>query len=872
MHTRRKRFWPKAVSVELRRLPWRLFGLLLTCIAAAFLLALLSWYFADPSLNHATQLQPRNWLGFRGASAAATLMEGFGLAAPLVVLPLAALGIQIALGYSQLRPRLRLSFWAASLLTAPAFFASFATPQRWLLGVGLGGISGDFTAARIAKFAPVIPPLLLWPSSALVFFVLGALCVWRACGMSGRDLALAFQRPAGMKGDDLVFGESHSEPEASKRVVKRLTGWTRFRSARNRALVRAGPRELWMTKAESPPLFSPPVHAGEPARDPAAAAREPPRSMRHSPFTEWGKALRSTTEGEPEDTRTHPREARPGSIGFWDSDEEREERDASESRYDDGRIEPFFGPGRRSPSPGDTKGGGWHERNAPVSAFLRLTGKAAKGAHRAAGALTSVAARFPIIHVKNAVIAHASSLNETAPRSGGPVHPGHLGHPASPLPPLSLLASYPESSREINAADSALVQRAASLMRVLGDFGVKGRISGVHPGPVITLFELEPARGTKLSRIAGLADDIARSMTAPSARIAAVPGRDVIGIELPNPVPEAVSLRSVLESPAFVNSQAALPLALGKSIGGDSVIADLARMPHLLVAGTTGSGKSVGINTMILSLLFRLPAAQCKFILIDPKRLELSVYNGIPHLLVPVVTEPKKAVAALKWAVGEMNSRYECMSKLGVRNIAGYNSKMAAAQLKGEPLRRTVQSGFHHKTGKLIEEEEFFEPVPMPYLVIVIDEMADLMMCAGKDVEAAVQRLSQMARAAGIHMILATQRPSVDILTGTIKANLPSRISYQVSSKIDSRTIIGEQGAEQLLGSGDMLYVAPGGRMVRVHGPFAGDREIEAVAHYLRMQGSPSYRPEILEDRSSGSDANSRKRRFPIARPANDAA
>jgi S-DNA-T family DNA segregation ATPase FtsK/SpoIIIE len=392
------------------------------------------------------------------------------------------------------------------------------------------------------------------------------------------------------------------------------------------------------------------------------------------------------------------------------------------------------------------------------------------------------------------------------------------------------------------------MQRAAMLMSVLGDFGVKGRISGIYPGPVITLFELEPARGTKSSRVVSLADDIARSMSAVSARVAVVPGRDAIGIELPNPKREIVSLRAMLESQAFQMSQASLPLALGKSIGGEPIIADLARMPHLLIAGTTGSGKSVGINTMILSLLYRLPPSQCNFIMIDPKMLELSVYDGIPHLLAPVVTDPKKAVAALKWTVKEMNARYERMCKLGVRNITSYNAKAAAAQLRGQPLRRVVQTGFDPRTDEPLEEEEIFDPVSMPYLVVVIDEMADLMMVAGKDIEFAVQRLSQMARAAGIHLIMATQRPSVDVVTGTIKANFPSRISFQVTSKIDSRTIIGEQGAEQLLGAGDMLYMAAGGRIIRAHGPFVSDEEVEAVARHLKAQGFPTYREDILED------------------------
>jgi S-DNA-T family DNA segregation ATPase FtsK/SpoIIIE len=416
------------------------------------------------------------------------------------------------------------------------------------------------------------------------------------------------------------------------------------------------------------------------------------------------------------------------------------------------------------------------------------------------------------------------------------------------LPELRLLTPAPERRGNPELSDTALGRKAELLHGVLEDFGVKGGITGVHPGPVITLFELEPARGTKSSRVIGLADDIARSMSAVSARVAVIPGRDAIGIELPNQNRETVFLRELLESPEFAKGKAALPLALGKTISGLPVIADLARMPHLLIAGTTGSGKSVAINAMILSLLYKLSPEQCRFILIDPKMLELSVYDDIPHLLTPVVTDPRKAIAALKWTVGEMNVRYERMCKLGVRNITGFNQKVARARLQGRPLTRTVQTGFDDDTGDAIYEREEIDDSPMPYIVVVIDEMADLMMVAGKDIEYAVQRLSQMARAAGIHLIMATQRPSVDVITGTIKANFPSRISFQVTSKIDSRTILGEQGAEQLLGAGDMLSMAAGGRIMRSHGPFVSDEEVERVVNFLREQAEPDYLDGVLDD------------------------
>ncbi|MBM3559868.1 MAG: DNA translocase FtsK [Alphaproteobacteria bacterium] len=416
-------------------------------------------------------------------------------------------------------------------------------------------------------------------------------------------------------------------------------------------------------------------------------------------------------------------------------------------------------------------------------------------------------------------------------------------------PALDLLAAPESNGRSVRTVDDdALKQNAQMLESVLEDFGVRGEIGNMRLGPVVTLYELVPEAGTKTSRVIGLADDIARSMSAVSVRIAVVPGRNVIGIELPNAYREVVYLREALASPAFTKHNGALPLVLGKDIGGEPVIVDLARMPHLLIAGTTGSGKSVGINAMIASLLYRLTPEECRFIMIDPKMLELSVYDGIPHLLAPVVTDPRKAVVALKWVVREMENRYRSMSKLGVRNIAGYNQRLGQARQRGEVLSRKVQTGFDAETGKPVFEEEALDLTALPLIVVVVDEMADLMLVAGKDVEVAIQRLAQMARAAGIHIIMATQRPSVDVITGTIKANFPNRISFQVTSKIDSRTILGEQGAEQLLGQGDMLYMAGGGRIMRIHGPFVADTEVEAVAQWLRRQGQPDYVDAVTED------------------------
>ncbi len=450
-----------------------------------------------------------------------------------------------------------------------------------------------------------------------------------------------------------------------------------------------------------------------------------------------------------------------------------------------------------------------------------------------------------------------ASLSSARGLRGGPAIAARPSPSSGPYaaPSINLLAPTKKITGGI--AQDSLEQNARLLEGVLDDFSVKGDIVSVYPGPVVTLYEFEPAPGIKSSRVIGLADDIARSMSAVSARVAVVPGRNAIGIELPNPRRETVYLRELFASPDFAETKHKLAIALGKTIGGEPVIVDLAKMPHLLVAGTTGSGKSVAINTMILSLLYRLKPQECRLIMVDPKMLELSVYDGIPHLLTPVVTDPKKAVVALKWAVREMEDRYKKMSKLGVRNIDGFNARVTEAKAKGEIISRVVQTGFDRETGEAIYEQEQMDLSVLPYIVVIVDEMADLMMVAGKEIEGAIQRLAQMARAAGIHLIMATQRPSVDVITGTIKANFPTRISFQVTSKIDSRTILGEMGAEQLLGQGDMLYMAGGGRISRVHGPFVSDADVEKVVAHLKMQGQPDYLDSVtVEDDESDDEAD----------------
>ncbi len=455
----------------------------------------------------------------------------------------------------------------------------------------------------------------------------------------------------------------------------------------------------------------------------------------------------------------------------------------------------------------------------------------------------------------------AATFGQTTP-GGGPaptIHPARGTNLRKPMqdslplseagwrfPSMSLLKPAPVRAAS-GPSTEALEANARLLETVLSDYGVQGSIVEIRPGPVVTLYELEPAPGIRSARVIGLADDVARSLSVTAVRIATVPGRNVIGIEVPNAKRETVFLSEILASEDVQKHPGRLALALGKDISGAPIVADLQRMPHLMIAGTTGSGKSVGVNAMILSLLYRLSPDQCRLILIDPKMLELSMYEGIPHLMAPVVTEPAKAVTALKWTVREMERRYRAMSQLGVRNIGGHNERVAEARAKGEVVTRRVQTGFDPDTGRPTFEEQPLTLEPLPFIVVVVDEMADLMMVAGKEIEAAVQRLAQMARAAGIHVIMATQRPSVDVITGTIKANFPTRISFQVISKFDSRTILGEQGAEQLLGQGDMLYMAGGGRVTRVHGPFVTDQEVEKVVEFLREQGEPAYVESVTE-------------------------
>jgi S-DNA-T family DNA segregation ATPase FtsK/SpoIIIE len=715
-------FLPDDLNAALRRRVREIGGLALIGVAVIATAALASWSVKDPSLSYATGAAVHNLLGTWGALAADLLMQLFGLAAILIVLPVAFWGWRLFSHRRLDRVRLRVALWIAGAPLAAGFIACLTRPVTWPLPTGLGGVIGDGLLRAPAWLSGGVLSGTPRLAIALLFGLATFIVVAAACG---------FGLHAPIEDGDFVAEDEAADEEEG--VVAIAIGWVTHGFLSLKAHVGRSLAALISFRRAEAPARTAPRRRIEPRIVPAAEA-EP---VAHDDETE-------TDEDEPRGSlRVTPRKTARG---------------------------PAKPPARKSAS-------GYE------------------------------------------------------------------------LPALGLLSAAKALER-FTPSMEALQENATALEHVLSDFGVRGEIINARPGPVVTLYELEPAPGIKSSRVIGLADDIARSMSAVSARVAVVSGRNAIGIELPNPTREKVYLRELLSSEDYNNSTAKLPLCLGKTIGGEPVIVDLARMPHLLIAGTTGSGKSVAINTMILSLVYRLGPNQCRLIMVDPKMLELSSYDSIPHLLTPVVTDPKKAVVALKWAVREMEDRYRKMSKLGVRNIDGYNARLADAKAKGETLSRTVHTGYDRETGEAIYEKEEFDLEPIPYLVVIVDEMADLMMVAGKDIEGAIQRLAQMARAAGIHVILATQRPSVDVITGTIKANFPTRVSFQVTSKIDSRTILGEQGAEQLLGQGDMLYMAGGGRISRVHGPFVSDEEVEKVVRHLKTQGAPQYLEAVTADDS----------------------
>ncbi len=806
-------------------------GLALGLCGVALLVALASYNPRDPSLNTATSVHVTNLVGPAGAVLSDLLLQGFGLAGALPGIAMLAWAWRIAMRRGLGRVSVRLG---ATLLALPVLGAALGTLPvgagmagpvggglAWPTSAGLGGAAGRVLGLSVlsgarAAFGPV-GTALVWAvglALALALVLLGLGLTpgeWRAAGRGARRGVVG--AGAGLAGAGLGLAGAARRGASPGASGLRLVGLRLLGLGRGRAGIAGGggavsrlsallPRERM---AEEPAEASAwPAHAG-----PAAA-----RGGRREPVLGVGVAPRR----EPV-AAGGPVTATPGTAG----------RDAVPNG-----SPPPFAPG------GDADAAA---AGLPARAVRPRSGAMA-------AALRAVAPRV--------VLAGAAPRIPAAAEPPAPAQ-----HPDAPatvggwrFPPLALLKPAPERGAT-GPSEDALQANARLLETVLNDYGVQGAIREIRPGPVVTLYELEPAPGIRSARVIGLADDIARSLSVTAVRIATVPGRNVIGIEVPNTFRETVYLSELLGAEEWANHPSRLSLALGKDIAGLPIVADLARMPHLLVAGTTGSGKSVGINAMILSLLFRLSPEQCRLILIDPKMLELSVYDGIPHLMAPVVTEPAKAVTALKWTVREMERRYRAMSQLGVRNVGGYNDRVAEALARGEVVTRRVQTGFDSETGRPTFEEQPLALETLPFLVVVIDEMADLMMTAGKEIEAAIQRLAQMARAAGIHVIMATQRPSVDVITGTIKANFPTRISYQVISKFDSRTILGEQGAEQLLGQGDLLYMQGGGRIGRVHGPFVGDREVEDVVAFLRAQGEPAYLDEVTEGADDDDGASS---------------
>ena len=814
---RRRRWLPPAAEALLRYRAAEFIGLGLLIVGTALCALLFSYHPADPSWNTAgvrpgaTPGHVHNLLGASGSHIADLLMQTLGAAAYGSGILFLLWGWRMFRHMAVRRWPVRLLLGMAGLLLLALTLAGVAAPEGWPAGTHLGGSAGALLRGlALGQLRGLVGPDA--ESMALPLFSgLSVLTLIGAIGLSPREWWLgvrgAGRRVGAIRGG---VGGAVGSGEGRDRFPAGAPGY----GSASRAAPAAPPFRSRSDAAPAESGFSRPGAASQAGR---ALGGIMALGMRAGAWL--GGLARRRFAASP-----------PGAMSG---------RGGADIRRD-----PFFGETGRADHPvaGFAAGPATAGREGGVLAAGGCRGGGVEAGPMAGGGGGVAVAR-------SAAGAVARSAAGAVARSAVGAGPGSAGDPLDyELPPLELLQAPTAGHRVAAVSEEERRANATTLEGVLADFGVRGVIHKVNPGPVVTLYELEPAPGVKSSRVISLADDLARSMSALSVRVAVVPGRNVIGIELPNPRREVVLLRELLASEAYGGFTGRLPLVLGKDIGGEPVVADLARMPHLLIAGTTGSGKSVGINTMIVSLLYRLSPDRCRFIMVDPKMLELSVYEGIPHLLTPVVTDPKKAVVALKWTVREMEDRYRAMSKLGVRNIDGYNARLKDARRNGEVLTRRVQTGFDADTGKPVFEEQPLDLAELPYIVVVVDEMADLMLVAGKDIEAAIQRLAQMARAAGIHLIMATQRPSVDVITGTIKANFPTRISFQVTSKIDSRTILGEQGAEQLLGQGDMLSMAGGGRLMRVHGPFVRDDEVEAVVRFLKSQGEPSYIDAVIED------------------------
>lgn len=893
-----------------------LFGFLLIGLGVLMAVMVGTYSAEDPSWISATDAPVQNWFGRFGASTAAPLIMVAGVGIYAMPLILLTWGVRFAGHWGEERAAGRLIFAPIAIAIASIYAVTLSPSPTWPPNFGMGGMFGDTVLAVVLTVLPFGAGFAVKLFSLVSFVVLLAMMAfvlgftrlelrvvgrWLLVGvimtyaaalkLLGKTAAVSAKAAQGgmatvaakreqSRMHRAAQAQQHAEEEEARRLVPQPE-----LKARAAAVVRANPAMPTRPAPMADPSGRkmPPMSAPAMAATPVMAELEPAAAPAGGFLS--GLLKRNDPMPEPELVAVAP-------VAYAapvDGDRVKaritdaiRNRKAPEAPAVIGglRVEPKLTAGkgpqpllldvRNDPDADMAELIEVEEENIfvePASPTIAPTAvlRRAEPVAEVSPAPAPVAEAAPVARVvvptpePKKVVQHtlkrAVIPSKQAQAEAQPTLQFEDKYADYETPPLSLLAS-PTVVERHHLSDEALEENARMLESVLDDYGVKGEIVSVRPGPVVTMYELEPAPGLKASRVIGLADDIARSMSALSARVSTVPGRSVIGIELPNEKREMVVLREMLAARDFGDSNMRLPLALGKDIGGEPIIANLAKMPHLLIAGTTGSGKSVAINTMILSLLYKLTPEECRMIMIDPKMLELSVYDGIPHLLSPVVTDPKKAVVALKWVVGEMEERYRKMSKMGVRNIDGYNGRVKDTLAKGEMFSRTVQTGFDDETGEPVFETEEFQPEVLPFIVVIVDEMADLMMVAGKEIEACIQRLAQMARASGIHLIMATQRPSVDVITGTIKANFPTRISFQVTSKIDSRTILGEMGAEQLLGMGDMLYMAGGGKISRIHGPFCSDEEVEEIVNFLKGFGPPEYMSGVVEGPSEDASSN----------------
>ncbi len=864
-----------SMTVTMRRRIFELWGLGLGAVAVALALCLWSYDVGDPSPFSATSQPAVNWLGEPGAWIADALVRHIGLGAWGLVVLLAAWSLRFLLHIGEERVWARLIPMLPALILVPLFASTHAVFETWPLSrTGLGGMLGDAGARVLLDMIPMADPaaltaLTLGLAAAVVMIGGSALGfsmgeVVRIGRWMSRSLGIVVRRgatdaktltQAGATRARDAYREYKSKPRSETMEPAEPTGSWRFGAPKVSMpkMPDLGGVQKSENAAKMPKLPSMPQLSAIGKIDVIGRIRDGFASLRHTaPQRQTSEpelsANRITGANYPEE-RLNDLDVAPGA--------ERAVVEPSLTATDETTTPEDHEPLRLRRDSDET----------PLRAVFDRLGLDQGAVEPAIDDLNEDAIRShvrgeqPTVAAENArpPVERDTRPTKRSRQAEAERQPQFeldaVLEPVFENPPLVLLQK-PVNITRAQTSDIALEENARMLETVLEDYGVRGEIVAVKPGPVVTLYELEPAPGLKASRVIGLADDIARSMSALAARVSTVPGRSIIGIELPNTEREKVWIRELFETRDYGDAHYPLALALGKDISGAPIVANLAKMPHLLIAGTTGSGKSVAINTMILSLLYRLTPKQCRLIMIDPKMLELSVYDNIPHLLSPVVTDPKKAIVALKWVVAEMEERYRRMSKMGVRNIDGYNARVRDAIERGEDFSRTVQTGFDEATGEPVYETETFEPEEMPFIVVIVDEMADLMMVAGKEIEACIQRLAQMARASGIHLIMATQRPSVDVITGTIKANFPTRISFQVTSKIDSRTILGEQGAEQLLGMGDMLYMAGGGRVQRVHGPFVSDEEVEEVVRHLKQQGTPDYVSSVTEGVDEEAQAN----------------